>query len=221
MQAAGLQTKLHDLPTGEIAVQRPGATAIFRKYKLDYCCGGDVSLAKAVARRGADLAEIENELAAIIPTTDAPPTDTDGLLDYILARFHDAHRRELPELILLARRVERVHADHPDCPKGLSAFLECLSQELESHMGKEEQILFPMLRSGHPAAPGPISVMRAEHIDHGEALEALANATNNMQPPEGACGSWRALYAGLRKLSDDLVEHIHTENNILFPRFDR
>ncbi len=212
--------KLQNQPIGVIAVQWPGATAIFRKFKLDYCCGGNLSLAQAAARRGVDLTDVESALAAIVPSVRSTPTDTGDLIDHILSRFHDTHRRELPELILLARRVEKVHADHPDVPKGLAQFLEGVSRELKSHMEKEEQILFPMLRAGHPAAFGPILVMRSEHVDHGEALEVLATATNDMRPPQGACGSWRALYAGLRKLSDDLREHIHTENNILFPRFE-
>lgn len=220
MESTNPDTSLGDRPIGEIAVQRPGSTAIFRKFKLDYCCGGDVSLAAAVVRRGVDLEEVERELAAIVPSPGEPPAETGDLIDHVLSRFHDTHRRELPELIILARKVERVHADHPDVPKGLARFLDGLARELDSHMAKEEQILFPMLRAGHPGAVGPISVMRAEHVDHGEAVEALAATTNNMLPPPGSCGSWKALYAGLRKLSDDLVEHIHTENNILFPRFD-
>jgi regulator of cell morphogenesis and NO signaling len=76
-----------------------------------------------------------------------------------------------------------------------------------------------MIRAGDSMVSVPISAMVVEHLDHGDALEALAALTHDMAPPEGACGSWRALYAGVRKLSDDLTNHIHIENNILFARF--
>ena len=213
------QTSFGNLPIGEVAVRLPGATAIFRKYKLDYCCGGSVSLAGAVEKRGLVLADIESQLATLIPQPSERPDDPEGIIDHIVSRYHETHRRELPELILLARRVEKVHADHPAAPKGLAEFLEQLNADLRDHMQKEEMMLFPMIRMGHPMVGGPIAVMQAEHKDHGEALEYLAILTHDMRPPEGACGSWRALYAGLRKLSDDLIDHIHIENNILFPCF--
>lgn len=213
-------SELRNQSIGEIAAERPGAAAIFREYGLDYGCGGDASLATAAAGRGVELAEIESALAQLDTSEDFALADTRGLIEHVLSRFHEAHRRELPDLIALAQRVEGVHADHPAVPKGLARFLERVGHELESHMAKEEQILFPMMRAGHPAAPGPISVMRSEHVDHGVSLAALAALTHNMQPPEDACGSWRALYTGVRKLSDDLVEHIHTENYSLFPRFE-
>ena len=209
-----------EMPIGEIAVQFPGATAIFRKHKLDYCCGGAISLAGAVQRRGIALADVENQLARLIPQQTDLPDDSEGIIDLVISRYHDTHRRELPELGQLARRVERVHAEHPEAPIGLSDFLARMDAELGSHMEKEEQVLFPMIREGHPMVRAPIGLMQAEHMDHGQTLEALAALTHDMQPPEGACGSWRALYSGLRKLSSDLIDHIHIENNILFPRFN-
>jgi len=208
-----------DTPIGEIAVRLPGATAIFRKRKLDYCCGGATSLAEAVERRGIDLAEVERLLAELIPRPTDVPEDSKKIIDLIVSRYHDTHRRELPELIQLARRVERVHAGHPDVPNGLAEFLEQINEDLGSHMQKEELVLFPMIRTGHPMVSAPIAAMQAEHVDHGQALEELSALTHDMQSPQGACGSWRALYVGLRKLSNDLIEHIHIENNILFPRF--
>lgn len=141
------------------------------------------------------------------------------MIDTIILRYHDVHRCEFPELIQLARRVERVHADHPQAPKGLADFLARMQADLGAHMEKEELILFPMMRAGHPMVAGPVAAMRAEHEDHGEALDGLATLTHDFQPPSGSCGSWRALYNGLRKFSDDLIEHINTENNVLFPRF--
>ncbi len=206
----------------DIAVALPGATALFRAEKLDFCCGGKVSLADAMAARQKDPSELTARLEALeaSATPSDTPDDVDGLIDHILARYHETHRREVPELIRMARRVEAVHRDNPNVPAGLADMLEHIGQELESHMQKEEQILFPMMRTGgHPMIGGPISVMLSEHEDHGENLRKLEAITSDFTPPEDACTTWRALYAGARKLTDDVMVHIHTENNILFPRF--
>ncbi|MBU6298319.1 MAG: iron-sulfur cluster repair protein YtfE [Alphaproteobacteria bacterium] len=207
---------------GDIARSLPGATAAFRRHKLDFCCGGEIALAEAATAKGLSLAEIEAELTAIAAASSPaePPLATDELIDHIESRFHAAHRRELPELIRLARRVEAVHKDKPEVPHGLADLLARVAQELDSHMQKEEMILFPMMRrGGGPMIGAPISVMLVEHDDHGTNLRRLESLTNNFEPPEGACTTWRALYAGGRKFVDDVMEHIHTENNILFPRF--
>jgi len=138
----------------------------------------------------------------------------------IEARYHAVHRRELPELVRLARRVEAVHKDKPDVPRGLADLLERMSAELESHMQKEEAILFPLMRrGGHPMIAQPIAAMLSEHDDHGVHLRTLDRLTGDFTAPEYACPTWRALYAGAKKLADDLTQHIHTENNVLFPRF--
>ncbi|MFC7736337.1 iron-sulfur cluster repair protein YtfE [Roseomonas sp. GCM10028921] len=204
----------------EIAAALPGPTAVFRKHKLDFCCGGDVPLAEAAARRGASLPAIKAELATLLPRQATAPEETGALIDLIETRYHATHRRELPELIRLARRVEAVHGDKPEAPRGLADLLEEMGLELESHMQKEEAVLFPMMRDGgHPMIGHPVAMMRHEHDDHGEHLRALEALTNNGEPPAGACNTWRALFAGTRKLADDLMEHIHLENNVLFPRF--
>jgi len=204
----------------DIAAALPGATAVFRRHKLDFCCGGKAALADAAATRGADLATIERELAALEQPETAAPADTDGLIDLIETRYHAAHRRELPELIRLARRVEAVHGDRPDAPRGLAGLLEDIAAELGAHMDKEEQVLFPLMRrGGHPMIAHPIGAMRHEHDETGEQLRAVEELTNGGALPEGACNTWRALYAGTRKFADDLMEHIHLENNVLFPRF--
>lgn len=205
----------------DIAATLPGATVVFRRHKLDFCCGGKVPLAEAVAARGGNLAAVEAELAGLVQTTADAPSEIDALIDLILARYHEGHRRELPELIRLARRVEAVHGDREDAPVGLAGVLGELAAELESHMQKEEQVLFPMMRAGgHPMIVHPIGAMRHEHDDAGAQLRTIDGLTNGGVPPEGACNTWRALYAGTRKLADDLMEHIHLENNLLFPRFE-
>lgn len=207
---------------GELATALPGATAILRKEKLDYCCGGAKTLREAAAAKSLDLAELTAALETLAVT--APPVaeaaDSPVLIDQIVSRYHETHKRELPELIRLATRVEAVHRERPDVPAGLADLLERILGELTEHMHKEEFILFPLMRNGgHPAIGGPIAVMLGEHEDHGAHLRALETLTGDFVAPEGACNTWRALYLGLRKFADDLVDHISTENNILFPRF--
>ena len=204
----------------DIARELPAAAAVFRRYRLDYCCGGGQSLRDAAAAAGVDARAVERELAALVPTPVQAPEEPLPLIDHILARFHDTHRRELPELIALAQRVEERHAEHPDVPKGLARMLEHVAEALEEHMQKEERILFPMMRAGGvPMIIGPIEVMEHEHVEHGERLRQLEALTNNHTPPADACTSWHALYAGTRKLVDDVMQHIHLENNVLFPQF--
>ena len=219
---ATIQSDFASRTLADIASTLPGATALFRAEKLDFCCGGRVALVDAMAEKQKDPAPLIGKLEALaasaLPSDE--PQDVDGMIDMILERFHETHRREAPELVKLARRVEAVHRDHPDAPAGLADHLQHIAVELNSHMEKEEQILFPMMRSGgHPMIGGPISVMLSEHDDHGENLRKLEALTNDFTPPADACTTWRALYAGARKLTDDVMEHIHTENNKLFPRF--
>lgn len=211
-----------DQQIGQIAVQLPGATAVFRRLKLDFCCGGQVPLAAAAAEKGLDVNAILAELTALQRPSDLPALSEPGdLVDHILARYHDVHRAQLPELIRMAHRVEAVHRANPDVPAGLGDLLEEIQEELLSHMHKEEAILFPMLKSGgNPFVGQPIGMMRAEHVDHGAALDKLNALTNDATPPAGACNTWRALYAGIAQFGDDLVNHIHLENNVLFPQFE-
>ncbi len=211
-----------DQQIGQIAVQLPGATAVFRRLKLDFCCGGQIPLAQAAADKGLDVNAVLAELAALQRSDVVPDATTPGMLiDHILARYHEVHRQQLPELIRMARRVEAVHRDNPHVPAGLADHLEEMHEELLSHMAKEEQVLFPMLQSGgNPFVGQPIGMMRAEHVDHGAALDKLNTLTNDATPPQGACNTWRALYAGIAQLGDDLINHIHLENNVLFPAFE-
>lgn len=207
---------------GSIAVELPGATAIFRKLKLDFCCHGNVSLHQAAQDKNLDLAEILAQLAKLdrsdVPTEAISPS---ALIDHILTRYHEVHRAQLPELIRMALRVETVHKNTPQVPTGLADLLEIMQQELLDHMMKEEQVLFPMLKSGgNPFVTHPINMMRSEHIHHGGMLDRLNALTNDATPPAGACNTWRALYNGIAQLNEDLIKHIHLENNVLFPAFE-
>lgn len=206
---------------GSLATSIPGATALFREYHLDFCCEGRRSLREAATALGLNPTDVATRLEAM-QTGASPSGDWRGagnarLIEHLLNNFHAKHRAQLPELLRLAQRVEYVHGSKPECPVGLARLLAEMQMELEGHMAKEEQILFPMLAANNAGLPqGPISVMRAEHIQHGSALEAIGKLTNNIVPPYNACNTWRALYLGLAELRDDLIQHIHLENNILF-----
>jgi regulator of cell morphogenesis and NO signaling len=216
---------LHEQSLGQLARDIPGATALFHTMKLDFCCGGNKSLVEAATQRGLNMNEVVDALgqlnSAALSVNPAGELSDQELIEHILSRYHDAHRQQLPELVRLAQRVERVHAGHPRCPAGLSAHLETMQQALESHMAKEEQILFPMIARGITGmAAAPVKVMRQDHDGYGEALAQMLALTSGLTLPEGACNTWCALYAGLETLRDDLMEHIHLENNILFNRID-
>ncbi len=215
-------TLLKGLQLGQIAVGLPGSTAIFRRHKLDFCCGGNVRLDEACAQKQLDADTVLTELLALDRDSGAAePESPAALIDHILARYHEVHRQQLPELVRMARRVEAVHRENPDVPAGLADLLDMMQAELFDHMAKEEMILFPMLKAGgSPFAGGPIAVMRMEHTSHGEQIAKLMAMTHDATPPAGACTTWRALYAGIAQLVDDLMEHIHLENNRLFTEFE-
>lgn len=207
---------------GDWATQFSGASRIFIKHKLDFCCGGNKSLEEASSKYGLDPEVIIKE---IIEASKAKPTlnwdklPLQEVVDLIIENFHQKHREDLKILIPLAKRVERVHGSRSDAPTGVGNFLEELAMELESHMQKEEQILFPMIKSGNGAMAGaPIRVMMLEHENHGNNLEKLRKIAHDYQKPEDACSSWRTLYEGLEVLEREVMEHVSIENNILFPK---
>ena len=212
---------------GELAMTVPTAAKIFHRYGLDYCCGGRQSLAEACARDGLDPREVLEALradqAALQATgnggirwQDRPVPE---LIEHILERYHAPLRDELSRLLALARRVEKVHAGKPECPVGLADHLEAMGPFVADHLGKEEELLFPLILSGHGRhATMPVQVMMREHEDHGEGLRRIRELTNDLCLPEGACATWRELYRALAELETELMEHIHLENNVLFPR---
>ena len=212
---------------GDLATTHPAATTVFLRHRLDFCCAGGRKLADACRTAGIDPATVVAELAELaggakdgeaLARWDTAPLAE--LVDHIYNRYHEAHRRDLPALVAAARKVERVHADKPSCPHGLADHLARVEAEMYAHMAKEEQILFPALASGHrgPSVHMPIRVMMHEHEEHGASLGRIRDLTGDLMPPEGACRTWRALYAGLEQLEAELMEHIHLENNVLFPR---
>lgn len=209
---------------GALAAGHPAATRVFLRHKLDFCCRGGRTLDEACTQAGLDAGAIERELAdeASRGSADARLEERSSaeIADHIEGYYHAALRRDVPTLIAAARKVERVHASKPDVPDGLADTLASFWDEMEGHMLKEERILFPLLRTHAPSehVAMPIRVIMMEHDSHAATLERIRALTNGMQPPPHACATWRALYAGLSQLEEELMTHIHLENNVLFPR---
>jgi regulator of cell morphogenesis and NO signaling len=208
---------------GELAATMPAATRVFLRHRLDFCCGGKQSLADACTTLGLDatkiLAEVTSE-SLQSPDGEIAAAPLAELADYIVTHYHEALRRDVPPLIEAARKVERVHAAKPLVPAGLADRLWAFWDEMQHHMQKEEQILFPIIRNGGRGEfiAGPICVLEKEHDHHGHTLAALRALANDYAAPPHACATWRALYDGLANLEAQLMQHIHLENNALFPR---
>ena len=207
---------------GEVAATHPEATHVFLRHRLDFCCGGAQQLGDACREVGLDPYAVIGEIIAEGVSGDSVRWDTRPLhdvIEFILIHYHEPLRRDLGVLIEAARKVERVHGKKPSCPHGLAALLEQLEVELHEHMDKEEQVVFPAIQSGEgPRLQMPVRMMMQEHDDHGVSLERIRVRTGDYQPPPEACATWRALYSGLAKLEAELMQHIHLENNVLFPR---
>ncbi len=203
----------------ELAIAHASASRVFQKLGLDFCCKGRRSLASACHERGLDadevLEEIKLDQAGAAPITTAPK---DELIHHIVHHYHRRLREELPELVSMAAKVERVHGDKRDCPRGLGSHLERMQMELLDHMSKEESVLFPLALGDHPRLHAPVNVMEAEHRDHAAHLLRLRELTCDFDPPPGACATWRALYLRLSEMERELMEHVHLENHVLFPR---
>lgn len=206
----------------ELAVTHPGAARVFHRHRLDFCCGGRRSLADACQERAIDPAQVLADIAAEAAPSDAVRWDEaplGDLVDFIVTTYHERLRATLPDLVRLARRVELRHGDKSSCPKGLAAHLEAMHASVLDHLRKEEQILFPLIVGGHGrGAAAPVHVMELEHEHHREDLLVLRRLTADLTPPSEACTTWRALYVGLQALEQELMEHIHLENNVLFRR---
>jgi regulator of cell morphogenesis and NO signaling len=214
-----------DTTVGQIATEHPLATRVFHRHGIDFCCGGGKPLKDACEARGLDtetvLAEVQKELETSTTREERWDQATlEELIDHILDTYHKPLYEELPRLETMANKVLKVHRDKdPDTLTELQTICVDLHAELKSHMAKEEQILFPMIRSGQGAmASGPVTVMLQEHDSAATALRRLRELTKDYEVPAEACNTWRALWHGLAALEEALHQHIHLENNILFPR---
>lgn len=212
-----------NLTLADLAVTRPGATRVFLKHRLDFCCGGRRLLDDVCAEKGLDpsalLTEINNEDMAIGDLSGWANRPLVELVDFIEGHYHQRHRADLPELIAMATKVEKVHAEKATCPHNLAAHLRDVHNAILDHLGKEEQILFPMIRNGYLGqVDGPVRVMEQEHEEHGQNLLRLRTLAHDFIAPPESCATWKALYLRLNRFADELMEHIHLENNVLFPR---
>ncbi|HEY5948264.1 MAG TPA: iron-sulfur cluster repair protein YtfE [Kofleriaceae bacterium] len=210
-------------PIGDIARDQPSSTRVFLRHKLDFCCGGRRTLREACEKAGLDADKVIAELSEAAATTPAEnwqERSSAQLVSHIVARYHETLRRDIPMLIDAARKVERVHADKPAVPAGLAEELVEFWTEMQQHMMKEERVLFPMLATGVHGTQVymPVRVMEHEHDEQSVHLARIRELTGDLQIPPHACATWRALYSGLEVIEAELMEHIHLENNVLFPR---
>jgi len=212
-----------NLTLADLAVTHPGATRVFLKHNLDFCCRGRRRLEEVCNEKGIDpktiLAEITAEDANGGDLSELAVRPIAELVDFIESYYHKRLRTELPELITMAQKVERVHMKNPACPQDLASHLCMVHLAILDHLAKEEQVLFPIIRSGYRAQAGaPIRIIEQEHEDHGRNLAYLREMAHGFIAPPEACATWKALYLRLNRLSNELMEHIHLENNVLFPR---
>ncbi len=227
--------RMHPLPiasaltpattVGELAATRPSSTRVFFRRGIDFCCGGGKTLEEACQRRGLDPREVLREIQLELERGEGDSVvwaerAQAELIRHIIVRYHEPLREELHRLHGMVLKVLRVHGEtDPQRLALLADTFTLLKHELEPHLEKEERILFPWILSGRPVPRGgPIERMMFEHEQAGQLLEQLRQLTGNYEVPPGACNTWRALWNGLESLERDLHEHIHLENNILFPR---
>lgn len=224
----------------ELAVENPAATRIFEQLGIDYCCGGGKSLEEACAQAHLQVDEVLRKLeqgsaikeASAAELPDFRQSSLKELIDHILTKHHVYVRQELPRIQQLLAKVVAVHGpNHPELAVTQQLFAQ-VSAELSSHMMKEEMVLFPYIaelesatnsgrRAPHPAfgtIKNPVRMMEMEHEEAGSAFEQIASETGQYTPPEDACFSYKTLYSALKEFEADLHQHIHLENNILFPR---
>jgi regulator of cell morphogenesis and NO signaling len=214
----------------DIAAANPAAARVFEQLGIDYCCGGKQTLSTACERAHVSLESVVQLLDQPVESTETPVRNDATLGEltrYIVDRHHAYVRRESPRVMELFTKVCRKHGPaHPELV-ALKVLFETMAGELDEHMWKEEHILFPYIQSlesgaGSTACFGsvenPIAQMMADHENAGAILEKIRSLSNGHTPPQGACPTFRALYAALAEFERDLHWHVHLENNILFPR---
>ena len=222
----------------EIAAECPASVRVFEQLGIDYCCGGKKSLQEACAAAQVPLDQAVGLLQEAERGTPGPAPDSwlaaplDALTAHIVQKHHAYVRQEIPRLQALLHKVVSKHAAvHPEL-SGIQQQFELLAQELTPHMMKEEYVLFPYIeqlveaRLSDGPLPGscfgtvrrPIAAMAAEHDGAGDLLRELRRLSNHYAIPAGVCPTFAAVYRGLEEFEADLHQHIHLENNILFPR---
>jgi len=223
----------------ELALENSAATRVFEKLGIDYCCRGSQSLEQACRAANLPIGEVLDSLEAAQLASQRTAADHDwqrAPLSDLIAHINNTHhkyvREEIARLKPLFEKVCSVHGkNHPELPR-IQATFAGLAQELTMHMMKEEMVLFPYLLGmeeavlqKEPVLPAPfgtvqnpVSMMMHEHDSAGEALRFMRKASGGYTPPPDACASYQTLYRALAEFEADLHQHIHLENNILFPR---
>ena len=212
------------------------AAHIFKKHGIDFCCGGGISVERACAKKEVDFSVLIEELAAIDEVTSNAYNydnwDLSFLVDHIINVHHTYVEENIPLLIQYAKKVVKVHGHHYTEVVEINNLFTEVANELTAHMKKEELILFPYIKQLVKAEKenvkvspphfgtvnNPIQMLENEHENAGNIFKEIARLTNNYSPPEGACNTFKALYAKLDEFEQDLHQHIHLENNILFPK---
>lgn len=228
------QSFTSDAYVSEIVKQCPQAADIFKRNRIDFCCGGNRPLSEATEQSKRSTEEILEEVNALyIKKQEMNETGIDWdaassseLIEHIIYKHHQFLTDELPQLTPYVTKVFRVHGNnHPHLGRIHQLFNQ-LKVELEQHIIKEETEDFPTLLQ-HEAEPTDataqkmtniLASLEAEHAAAGDILKELRQITNDFTPPEGACGTYRLVYQRLEALESDTFEHIHLENNVLFPR---
>ncbi len=220
---------------GDLVKERPSRSRVFEDLNIDYCCHGGIPLAEACEGQELDVQEVLQRLRDADAQSDDAATwiDADAmsltdLANHIEQTHHEYLKAELPRLDALTQKVFEVHGAKDRRLADVRQAYESLYAELAGHMTKEERILFPMIRAmeSSPRMPAfhcgsianPIRQMEYEHDSAGNALAILSGFTDGYQPPEWACNTYRAMLDGLKQLERDLHQHIHKENNVLFPK---
>ncbi len=222
-------TSLIDRTVGEIVAESPSLARVFQSFGIDFCCQGGRTLREACKLKKIAPAAVIDQLEAGMRDTGSPVANPAllpqvELVEHIVSTHHAYLKSELPRIHAMTQRVAHVHGGHTPTLLEVHEIFTEMAAELESHLMKEETILFPaivaMQTEGSAAIPvdGPIARMLQEHDDAGAALSKLRELTNGFTPPPEACNTYRALFAGLLELEDDLHRHIHLENSVLFPK---
>ena len=225
-----------DRTVADCVTENIKASHIFKKYGIDFCCGGGISIEKACEKKGVDYFKLVEELEKIgSTTTEGTNFNTmplDDLIDHIVAKHHSYVEANIGLLLQYAAKVAKVHGgNNPELVKVYQLFEE-VAGELASHLKKEELILFPFIKKMVKAeqdgssidvphfntVENPIEMMELEHEEAGDTFREIARLTNNYTPPAHACNTYRALFDKLEEFETDLHQHIHLENNILHPR---
>ena len=224
---------------GDIVAKDLSKAEVFKKYGLDFCCGGKKTVKEACAEKGVDFTKVQKELQnsdkTSVTTRPLPYNDwsLDFLADYIVNTHHSYVKKTIPDIRTYADKVAKVHgAHHPELLK-INKIAQEVCEEMSSHMVKEETVLFPYLKQLVAAKNNgtekvkfgnletvktPISMMEMEHEVVGNNMEEIREISNNYQIPDDGCASYSFLFKTLDEFENDLHIHVHLENNILFPK---